>query len=129
MKSSNVSLRKLNFSDKTQLVRLANNKKIWENIRDRFPHPYTEKDAEAFIEMQDKNDIEKVFAIQFDGKLCGLIGLIFQKYVYRKSAEIGYWLGESFWGQGIATKAVELIVQHAFKDLKIIRVFAGGFRI
>src|SRR5680860_264695 len=118
LKERQVKLRKLKLSDTTQLAQLANNKKIRENVRDRFPHPYTEKDGEDFIELQSKNDTEQVFAIVRNGELCGLVGLIFQKDVYRKSAEIGYWLGEPYWGQGIGTKAVELIVQIAFEDLK-----------
>jgi RimJ/RimL family protein N-acetyltransferase len=69
-----------------------------------------------------------VFAIDCNGELCGLIGLILQKDVYRKSAEIGYWIGEPFWGKGIATKAVELITAYAFEELKLIRIFAGAFQ-
>jgi len=122
-----VTLRPLNLSDKTQIAQLANNKKIWDNVRDAFGHPYTEKNAEEFIEMQSKSETEKVFAIDFHGKLCGLVGLILQKDIYRKSAEIGYWIGEPFWGKGIATKAVELITQYAFDELKLIRIFAGAF--
>jgi len=122
-----IKLRRLEHSDKTQMAKLANNKKIWDNVRDAFGHPYSEQNAEDFIKQQSKSHTEQVFAIVRNGELCGLIGLIFQKDVYRKSAEIGYWLGEAFWGQGIATKAVESIVQYAFEDLKLIRIFAGAF--
>ncbi|WP_371743315.1 GNAT family N-acetyltransferase [Pseudozobellia sp. WGM2] len=122
-----VKLRALEPSDKIQMALLANNKKIWDNVRDGFGHPYTEKNAEEFIQRQAKNDTEKVFAIDCNGKFCGLIGLIFQKDVYRKSAEIGYWIGEPSWGKDIATKALELIVSYAFDELKLIRIYAGVF--
>ena len=121
----NVSLRPLELSDKTQLAHLANNKKIWDNVRNRFPHPYSEKNAEEFIQLQNEKNAEKVFAIEYNGKLCGLIGLILQQDVYRKSVEIGYWLGEPFWGKGIATKAVGLIASHAFEDLGSMRILRG----
>lgn len=122
-----IALRRLESSDKNQMALLANNKKIWDNVRDAFGHPYTEKNAEEFIKRQDNSDMEKVFAIDYNGELCGLVGLILQKDVYRKSAEIGYWIGEPFWGKGIATKAVELITEYAFDELKLIRIFAGAF--
>jgi len=122
-----VILRALNLSDKTGMAQLANNKKIWDNVRDGFGHPYTEKNAEEFIKRQAKSEMEKVFAIDCNGELCGLIGLILQNDVYRKSAEIGYWIGEPFWGKGIVTKAIELITRYAFDELKLIRIYAGIF--
>lgn len=106
---------------------LANNKKIWDNVRDGFGHPYTEKNAEDFIQRQAKSDTEKVFAIDCNGELCGLVGLIFQKDVYRKSAEIGYWIGEPFWGKGIATGAIGLLACHGFDQLALVRLYAGIF--
>ncbi len=69
-----------------------------------------------------------VFGLEFNGVFCGLAGLILQKDVDRKSAEIGYWIGEPFWGKGIATRAVELIIEYAFEELKLIRIFACSFQ-
>ena len=122
-----ITLRILKKSDKNQMALLAINKKIWDNVRDGFGHPYTEKNAEEFIQKQAKSDTEKVFAIDCNGELCGLVGLIFQKDVYRKSAEIGYWIGELYWGRGIATQAVGLLVRHAFDKLALVRLYAGIF--
>lgn len=122
-----ITLRRLKPSDKTQMAQLANNKKIWNHVRDYFPHPYTEKDAEVFIKAQSKDSSIVNFAIDYDGEFCGVIGLILQKDVYRKSAETGYWIGEPFWGKGIATKAVQLIVDHGFNELKLVRIYAGVF--
>jgi len=126
MKKINVNLRELKISDKTQMAKLADNKKIWDNVRDYFPHPYSEKDAEAFLKSQNREQ-QQNFAIEYNGEFCGVIGLIFQKDVYRKSAEVGYWIGEPFWGLGIATKAVALIVDYGFNNSKLIRIFAGSF--
>ena len=122
-----ISLRSLKLSDKTRLAQLADNKKIWDNVRDHFPHPYSKKNAEEFIQLQNKNDTEKVFAVDYRGELCGMIGLIMQEDVYRKSAELGFWIGEPFWGKGIATKAVELTIRYAFDELKLVRIYAGVF--
>ncbi len=122
-----VILRTLQPTDKTQMAQLADNKKIWDNVRDGFGHPYSEKNAEDFIERQAKSDTEKVFAIDFNGQLSGLCGLILQKDVYRKSAEIGYWIGEPNWGQGIATQAIGLLVLYAFEKMDLVRLYAGVF--
>lgn len=127
MKNTAVQLRSLIPSDKIQIARLANNIKIWTNVRDGLNNPYSVENAEDFIQRQAKSDSDEVFAIETNGNLCGLIGLILQKDVYRKSAEIGYWLGEPYWGKGIATAAVGKIVRVAFDDLKLVRIYAGIF--
>ena len=126
MKQPKTLLRKLKSSDGIRLAHLANNKKIWDNVRDYFPHPYTEDDAHAFLKSQDEKT-HRNFAIDCDGEFCGVIGLILQKDVYRKSAELGYWVGEPYWGRGIATKAVARIVQYGFDELNLVRIFAGAF--
>jgi RimJ/RimL family protein N-acetyltransferase len=126
MGQANVKLRELRQADAFYLAQLANNKKVWDNVRDYFPHPYTESDAVAFLKSQNEKK-QKNFAIECDGKFCGVIGLILQKDVYRKSAELGYWVGEPYWGRGIATKAVAQIVQYGFDELNLVRIFAGAF--
>lgn len=109
------------------MARLANNKKIWDNVRDIFPHPYSEKDAESFIKTQDEDDLKDNFAIECNGDFCGAIGLILEQDVYRKSAEIGYWVGEPYWGKGVATRAVDLLARYAFDELGLVRLYAGVF--
>jgi len=122
-----IKIRPLNLSDKSELANLANNKKIADNLRDYFPYPYNENDADYFIRLTEKEKPKQNFGILYNGKLCGVIGLIIQKDVYRKSAEIGYWIGEPYWGIGIATKAVELITDYSFNTLDLNRIFAGVF--
>ncbi len=122
-----IKIRPLKFSDKTELAKLANNKKVWDNLRDYIPYPYKESDAVFFIESTNKEVPKQTFGIEYKGKLSGVIGLIMQKDVYQKSAEIGYWVGEPFWGNGIATSAVELITKYGFDTLDLNRIFAGVF--
>lgn len=127
MKPKEVKLRELHLSDISQLAKLANNKNIWINLRDSFPYPYDESDAKFFINLVTKEKPKQHFGIEYEGDLCGVAGLVLQKDVYRKSAEIGYWIGESFWGKGIATKAIKLITNYGFGDLKLDRIHAGVF--
>ncbi len=122
-----LGLRPLHESDNIALANLANNKKIWDNVRDAMPHPYREADANFFINMVKKENPNNILAIEYQGVFCGMIGLHPQKDVYRLSAELGYWIGEAFWGKGIATAAVQLMIQHGFDTLQLNRIYAGIF--
>jgi ribosomal-protein-alanine N-acetyltransferase len=126
-KSGNIKLRALLKSDIKRLAELANNKKIAENLKDIFPHPYNENDAEFFINLTSQENPQVTFAIEFNGELCGVIGLVPQEDVYRKSAEIGYWIGEPFWGKGIAAAAVGLITDYGLNQLDFVRIHTGVF--
>lgn len=123
----NVQLRSIRPQDLSSLVQLANNPKIASNLRNSFPHPYTEKDALAFIEAAQSAEIPFRFAIEMDGILVGNIAIHVHDDVYQKNAELGYFVGKPYWGQGIATKAVELITAYGFKAFDLERVFAGVF--
>lgn len=122
-----ILLRPLKYSDKEILAKLANNKKIWSNLRDMFPHPYQIEDAERFIEAIKKQDTQVTFAIEFETQFAGVISINHQQDVYRKSAEIGYWLGEPYWNKGIVTTALKLVTDYGFNELKLERLFAGAF--
>jgi len=123
----NTRLRPLRYADRKSLASLANNKKIWNNLRDMFPFPYQFEDAEKFIESVKNQDPQVTFAIEFEYKFVGVIGIVLQHDVYRKSAEIGYWIGEPFWNHGIVTTAVSLMTTYAFGQLKLKKLFAGIF--
>ncbi len=125
MKEINIKLRPFDSSDRKCLAELANNKKIWDNLRDAMPYPYSEKDAEDFIKMCLSKNPMTFFAIECNGELVGSIALALKTDVYRKSAEIGYWIGEPYWGKGIATTAIGLIVDFGFKNLDIVRIDIG----
>jgi ribosomal-protein-alanine N-acetyltransferase len=112
-------------SDADALVRHANNRKIWLNLRDRFPHPYTGADARAWVAMRaGERGSPHNFAIEFQGEAIGGIGLEFFSDVHRKTAEIGYWLGEPMWGCGLATIAVNAVTAYAFATFDLHRIQA-----
>ncbi len=127
LQNEKIILRSLKDEDALALAQLANNKKIWLNVRDALPHPYTLEDAVFFINLIKDEITPFSFAIEYDGAFCGMIGLTPQKDVYRLTAEIGYWLGEPFWNKGIVTKAVALITDYAFNELCFIRIHTGIF--
>lgn len=105
----------------------ANNRKVWLNLRDRFPHPYSEHDARNFIRAAHRMNPETFFAIGVDGFAVGGIGFVLQSDVERVSAEVGYWLGEPFWGRGIATDALRALTRYAIEQHRLTRVFAVPF--
>ncbi|MEP7229854.1 MAG: GNAT family protein [Ginsengibacter sp.] len=126
-KENNIILRGFTNDDRTPMANLANNKKIWDNVRDILPFPYTEKDAENFINMVKLEDVPLTFAIEYNGQFCGVIGLKTQSDVYKKSAEIGYWIGEPFWSKGIATTSVKVLTAHGMDLLGFVRIHTGVF--
>ncbi len=124
---TDIRLRPFREEDAPVLARLLNNKKIWNNIRDFVPYPYSEQDARDFISICRKEDPQYTFVIEYEGLLAGVVGLVPQTDVYRISAEIGYWLGEPYWGKGIMTEAVKRMVDYGFHHLKLVRIFTGVF--
>ena len=129
IENGNIVLRKWKEDDAERLAEIANNKKIYDNLRDMFPHPYSIEDARQYIALQqdDNNKMSKVFAVVVDGKVAGSIGAFFKEDVYRKNAEIGYYLAEEYWGIGIMTKAVKVLVAFLFQKFDIIRIYAEPF--
>jgi RimJ/RimL family protein N-acetyltransferase len=121
------SIRPFETTDIESLMEYANNSKIAANLTDQFPHPYTRESGENFIKMTLQHKPPTIFAIDIDGKASGGIGLHVQTDIHIKNAELGYWLAEPFWGQGIMTKAVKHIVDYGFKNLNINRIFARPF--
>ncbi len=122
-----IILRPWEAKDAERLVEIADNKKIYDNLRDYFPHPYTLEDGKKYIESLSNDEKALIFAIEYDGVLVGNIGAFLQSDVYRKNAEIGYFLAEEFWGKGIMTKAIRAITSYVFENHDIIRVYAEPF--
>ncbi len=121
-------LREWRWSDKASLVENADNIKIWNNVRDRFPHPYTEKDAEQFIRMtMKKRKPLTEYAIEIGGEAVGGIGIVLQTDVERIATEIGYWLGENYWNRGIMTKVVKQMVAYTFENFPVTKIYAPVF--
>ncbi len=120
------TLRPWRGGDEASLIRHANNYKVWRNLRDRFPHPYTRADAEWWVGHAGNQSPVTSFAIVVDEAVGG-IGLELNTDVYRRAAEIGYWLGEEYWGRGIVSEAVSAVVDYGFQTFDICRIFAGVF--
>jgi ribosomal-protein-alanine N-acetyltransferase len=113
--------------DEPALVRHANNRNIWINLRDRFPHPYTKRDAAQWMAYVRSGPPDTNFAIAVAGEAAGGIGFVVQPDVHRLSAEIGYWLGEAYWGRGIMTEALRAVTAFAFQAHGLQRIYAGVF--
>jgi ribosomal-protein-alanine N-acetyltransferase len=120
-------VRSFRADDAASLAQHANDRAIWSNLRDRFPHPYTLADAHAWIAHAESNEQPTSFAIDVAGEVIGGIGLRLNEDVERISAEIGYWIGRAYWGRGIATDAVRAVTEHAFATRELTRIYALPF--
>lgn len=120
-------IRSWRAEDLDSLVEHANDRRVWINVRDRFPHPYTRRDGQRFIRAARRMEPETMFAIAVKGRAVGGIGVVLQQDVERISAEIGYWLGAAYWNRGIGTEAVREFTQYALKKYQLTRVFAVVF--
>lgn len=120
-------IRSYRADDAEALARAADNRKIWRNLNDYFPNPYTLADANGWIAFTQQESPERNFAIASATEVIGGIGLKLRDDVFRRSAEIGYWLGEPYWGRGIATAALQALTDYAFERFDLVRIEAGVF--
>jgi [ribosomal protein S5]-alanine N-acetyltransferase len=123
-----IILRPWTLSDASQLALIADNKKITDNLRDGLPSPYSLNDAHDWLNLiLPENNPPRFFAITIDKKVIGSIGIVSKTDIYRKNFEIGFFLSENFWGQGIATRAIKAATSYSFRDFDIVRVYAESF--
>ncbi|GHT24717.1 hypothetical protein FACS189430_10140 [Bacteroidia bacterium] len=128
MNTNKFELREWQLSDAASLAENANNIRIWNNLRDYFPHPYSENDGIQFIQMVSaKPKPATDIAIVVDGKAVGGVGIIPRTDVERISAELGYWLGEKYWNRGIMTEVVKEMVSYAFLHFPLQKIYATPF--
>ena len=120
-------LRKWENSDLESLVEHANNLNVAKWLTNQFPFPYTNEAGKSYLNMIENDSPTKVFAIEVEGKAVGSIGIFPQSDIHEKSAEIGYWLSEQYWRNGIMSKAIQEIVQYGFETFNIVRIFARPF--
>ncbi len=114
--------------DLGSLVKFADNFSIARNMTDMFPHPYSEADGMRFIEFATTTEDAHIFAIEVDGEAAGGIGIHPQHDIHRKNAELGYWMGEPFWGMGIISRAIRQTLDFTFRNYdEIDRIFARPF--
>ncbi len=122
-----ITIRSWQEKDIPNLLLFANNEKVARNLRDQFPQPYTERDAITWIMLNKDLHPALNMAIVVDDKMAGGTGISIKDDIYRKNAEIGYWIGEPFWKKGIATEAVRQMVDHTFRNFEITRIYASTF--
>lgn len=122
-------LRKWQDTDINDVACYANNIKIACNLRNVFPYPYTKENAEDYVLSCANNNEERQIcrAIIINNHAVGSVGIFLGADVYEKSAELGYWLAEEYWGKGIMTAAVKQICEEAFKKFAIFRIYAEPF--
>jgi len=120
-------LRPWQTDDLESLVKNANNPNIAKYMTDAFPHPYTEESGRSFLSFATQGKPTHIFAIEVGGEAAGGIGIHPQSDIMRKNAELGYWLGEPFWGRGIITAAIPQMLDFAFSTYDITRVYARPF--
>lgn len=122
-------LRKLQVADVSSLVKYANNKAVSGNVLN-IPHPYTEDDAICwlnFVREGFKTGERFVFAIVLkeSDEFIGAVGL--HRNGKHNGAEMGYWLGESFWNKGYATEAARAVLKFGFEELNLHKIYATHF--
>ncbi len=125
----NCKIRRWELSDARDLATALSNKKIQDNLRDGLPYPYTEQDGKEFISAMlaaNENDTF-AFAITVNGKVIGSIGAFRQTNIHNKTAELGYYIAEEYWGKGIMTEAVNQLCDYVFSHTAIIRIYAEPF--
>lgn len=124
LRGQRCALRPWASGDLGSLVRHADNINVARYLRDRFPHPYTRRHGRAFLAMAARSADGSTLAIEVDGEAVGGIGVRVGDDVERFSGEIGYWLGEPFWGRGVVTEALGLFSADVFDRLNLLRLFA-----
>ena len=123
-------IRKWKLSDAADLALALSNKKIQNNLRDGLPYPYTEQDGKEYISaMLSANENETfAFAITVDNKVIGSIGVFRQKNVHKLTAELGYYIAEEYWGQGIMTEALKAVMRFDFLELNVPVIYISHVR-
>lgn len=121
------TVREFRPGDAPSIAVCANDRRIWAQMRDLFPHPYTLADAEAYIARVSTHDPPRSLALVVEGRAVGGIGLLLQTDVNRRSAEIGYWLGVPYWGRGVASEALTMVSEWALAAFDLLRLYAQPF--
>ena len=122
-------IREWRLSDANDLAAALSNKNVLDNLRDGIPFPYTADDARDYISAMlgaDKNSAF-VYAVEADGKAVGSISAFRRDNIHCRTAELGYYLSEEYWGRGIMTDAVKQLCEYLFANTDIVRIFAEPF--
>ncbi|HEY6123685.1 MAG TPA: GNAT family protein [Steroidobacteraceae bacterium] len=114
-------------ADKASLIANANNRNVWRNLADVFPHPYTDADADAWFNLVSTPDRSITLAIEVDGMAVGGIAARSGTGIFVRTGHFGYWLGEPYWGQGIVTAAGRALLDFLKQDARFVRLEAPVF--
>lgn len=121
------TLRPFTNEDLTNIVKYADNPKVANNLTNTFPNPYTKEAGGKLLKFASSHDPIRIKAIDVNGEMVGAIGIHPQSDIMCKNAELGYWLGEPFWGKGIMTEVLRQIVKYGFENFDISRIFARPY--
>jgi ribosomal-protein-alanine N-acetyltransferase len=121
------TIRPWRLDDAESLAKHANNRNVWIALRDHFPHPYTIEDAHTFLKSVISSEPVTLFCVEANGGAVGGIGIIIGADVHRQTAELGYWLGQEFWGCGIMTEGVAAFADFCFENFHLRRIYAEPF--
>jgi RimJ/RimL family protein N-acetyltransferase len=114
-------------SDRDALLEIANNRNVWRNLGERFPHPYTASDADQWFSHLEAMAEPTHWAIEVDGRAVGGVGVDLGTLEFSKSGRFGYWLGESYWGRGIMTEVVQVTADYVLQEYGLVRLEAPVF--
>lgn len=118
-----LNLRPLETTDAEFMKNNLNKKQIRNKIG-RPPYPTNQNMEEDYIEETTSSDETVNLIIEKNGEKAGHIFLANINMTYRR-AEIGYFITPEFQKEGIATKALEAILEYAFEDLNLHKVRGG----
>lgn len=129
LSGNEIVVREYKDTDLANLMQEINDPDIAQNTL-TIPHPYTEDDAHFWIthtqkEYSREQKTSLPLAITLNNQLIGAVGL---DNIQAFKAEIGYWLGKNHRGNRYVPEAVNLLVEYAFKELKLARVYAKIFK-
>ena len=124
-----IQIRNWRLTDAGDIAAAASNKKVLDNLRDGLPYPYTERDGQNFISSMLAADKDGTFsfAVTADGRVIGSVGAFRQGNIHRRTAELGSYIAEEYWGKGIMTEAVKQLCDYVFSHTDVIRIFAEPF--
>ena len=122
-------LKEWELTDAPALAEAINNPEVQKNLRDGIPYPYTVGDGESYIQsaLSAPPDSQYVWAIQWEGRVIGSLGLFRKENIHRRTAELGYYIAEPYWGRGITARAVEEACRYVFENTDLLRLFAEPF--
>ena len=129
MKTDRLLIRPLKLTDWKDVEFYASDYDIAKTTLN-IPHPYPKGSGKAFvshtIEQFDQGD-NYTFSVfdRKEGHFMGLISLRMNKEFHH--AELGYWIGKPFWGQGYGTEAAKALINFGFRELKLHKIFARAF--